>query len=176
MHIKLKRSPGIYLAGFMGSGKSTVGQLLADRLGWDFADLDREIETEQGTTIADMFVTRGEPEFRRIETEMMRKWVRRIECGAPTVVALGGGAFVQPGNFDLIENHGVSLWLDCTLEDIERRLEEQRNERPLAADRDAFRRLYYERREGYSKADFRVDVSCEPSSAVEAIMTLPLWS
>ncbi len=176
MHIKLKRSPGIYLAGFMGSGKSTVGRMLADRLGWDFADLDREIESEQGAPIARIFVTRGESEFRRIESEMMRKWVRRIECGAPTVVALGGGAFVQPGNFDLIENHGVSLWLDCTLEDIERRLEEERIERPLASDREAFRRLYYERREGYSRADFRVDVNCEASVAVETILALPLWS
>ena len=176
MHIKLKRSPGIYLAGFMGSGKSTVGQLLADRLGWNFADLDREIESEQGTSIGDIFVMRGEPEFRRIETEMMRKWVRRIECGAPTVVALGGGAFVQPGNFDLIENHGVSLWLDCTLEDIERRLEEERRERPLAKDREAFRRLYYERRDGYCKADFRVDANCEPTVAVDTILALPLWT
>jgi shikimate kinase len=150
--------------------------MLADRLGWTFADVDREIEGEQGATIAEIFKTRGEPEFRRIEFQMMRKWVQRIECGAPTVVALGGGAFVQPGNFDLIANHGVSLWLDCTLEDIERRLEEERAERPLASDREAFRRLYYERREGYSKADFRVDVSCEPSIAVDAILALPLWS
>ena len=176
MHIKLKRSPGLYLAGFMGSGKSTVGRILADRLGWDFADLDREIESEQGTTIAEIFVTRGEPEFRRIESGMMLKWVRRIERGAPTVVALGGGAFVQPGNFDLIENHGVSLWLDCAFEDIERRLAEERKERPLAADPEAFRRLYYERREGYSKADFRVDAGCEPSASVEAILALPLWT
>jgi shikimate kinase len=99
MHIKLKRSPGIYLAGFMGSGKSTVGRLLAERLGWDFADLDAEIESEHQITIRGIFETRGEAEFRRMETAMMLKWVRRIECGAPTVVALGGGAFVQPGNF-----------------------------------------------------------------------------
>jgi len=176
MHIKLKRSPGIYLAGFMATGKSTVGRMLADRLGWDFADLDSEIESEQRTTIAEIFKTRGEPEFRRVETEMMRKWVRRIECGAPTVVALGGGAFVQPGNFDLIENHGVSLWLDCTLEDIERRLQEERIERPLAADPEAFRRLYHARREGYKKADFRIDANCEASAAVDAILALPLWS
>jgi shikimate kinase len=105
----------------------------------------------------------------------MLKWVRRIECGAPTVVALGGGAFVHPGNYDLIENHGVSLWLDCEFEVIERRLAEIRHSRPLARDPVAFRNLYFERRAGYGRADFRVDGTCDPDVAVEAIMSLPLW-
>ena len=109
MHIKLKRSPGIFIAGFMGSGKSTVGRMLADQLGWEFVDLDAEIERAQVTTIAAIFEERGEAEFRRIETQMMERWVRRIEGGSPTVLALGGGAFVQAGNFELIENHGVSI-------------------------------------------------------------------
>jgi shikimate kinase len=175
MHIKLKRSPGIYIAGFMGSGKSTVGQMLADRLGWDFVDLDAEIEVAEGTTIARIFELRGEPEFRRIETDMMRRWVRKIEGGAPTVLALGGGAFVQPGNFDLIENHGVSIWLDCTFEEIRRRISDAPIERPLAKDPVAFRKLYDDRRAGYSRADFRVEGHCEPEGAVEAILALPLW-
>jgi shikimate kinase len=175
MHIKLKRSPGIYIAGFMGSGKSTVGRMLAERLGWDFADLDAEIESEHQTTIPELFLTRGEPEFRRIETAMMLKWVRRIECGAPTVVALGGGTFVHPGNYDLIENHGVSLWLDCDFDVIERRLTEERHLRPLARDPVLFRNLYQERRASYARADFRVDGTCDAVSAVEAILSLPLW-
>jgi shikimate kinase len=175
MHIKLKRSPGIYIAGFMGSGKTTVGRMLADRLGWDFVDLDAEIEIEEHTKIAEIFEQRGEIAFRRIETAMMRKWVRKIERGMPTVVALGGGAFVQPGNFDLIENHGISLWLDCGFEDIQRRLDAERAHRPLARDPEKFLKLYLDRREGYSRADFRVDGSCEATVAVEAILALPLW-
>jgi shikimate kinase len=175
MHIKLKRSPGIYIAGFMGSGKSTVGRLLADQLGWDFVDLDAEIESSEEATIARIFELRGEPAFRRMETEMMRRWVRRIEGGAPTVVALGGGAFVEPGNYDLIENHGVSIWLDCTFEEICRRIGDQAPERPLARDPEAFRRLYEERRTGYGRADFRVEGHCDPDSAVAAILNLPLW-
>ena len=91
MHIKLKRSPGIYLAGFMGSGKSTVGAALANQIGWDFVDLDAEIEQEEGEKISAIFDRRGETEFRRIEREAIRRRVRRIECGCPTVVALGGG-------------------------------------------------------------------------------------
>jgi len=175
MHIKLKRSPGIYIAGFMGSGKSTVGRLLADKLGWDFVDLDAEIERAQVTTIVKIFEERGEPEFRRIETEMMGRWVRRIEGGTPTVVALGGGAFVQPGNFELIENHGISIWLDCSFEEVNRRLSDMPLDRPLARDPENFRKLYESRRQGYSRADFRVEGSCEPSDAVTAILALPLW-
>src|SRR5271165_4871934 len=122
MHIKLKRAPGIYIAGFMGSGKSTVGRMLADRLGWQFADLDAEIEAQERQTIGHIFETRGEAEFRRLETAMIGAYVRHVERGAPTVIALGGGAFVHPGNFNLIEQHGISIWLDCSFEAIGQRL------------------------------------------------------
>jgi shikimate kinase len=175
MHIKLKRCPGLYLAGFMGSGKSTVGQLLADELGWDFVDLDAEIETLEKMSIAQIFETRGEPEFRRIETEMIRHHVDAIERGAPTVVALGGGAFVQPGNFDLMENHGLSLWIDCSFEAIQKRLAEEPADRPLARDPEKFRELFESRKQGYSRADFRVDGDCEPAQSVQAILALPIW-
>ena len=78
MHIKLKRAPGIYIAGFMGSGKSTVGRMLADRLGWNFVDLDAEIEAKEHTTIANIFETRGEPEFRHIEQQMIGIWGGKV--------------------------------------------------------------------------------------------------
>jgi shikimate kinase len=87
MNLKLKRTPGIYLVGFMGSGKSTIGRLLAHRLGWNFFDTDEEIEAAERTTIAEIFEGRGEPEFRRIETEILRQHVSWIERGRPSVVA-----------------------------------------------------------------------------------------
>ena len=86
----------------------------------------------------------------------------------PTVVALGGGAFVQPGNFDLIGNHGISIWLDCAFEEIRRRLSAERSHAPLARDPERFRQLFEERREGYSRADFRVDGSCDAGRGGEA--------
>ncbi len=175
MHIKLKRTPGIYLAGFMGSGKSTVGKLLADQLGWEFVDLDAEIESRERSSISQIFEVRGEAEFRRIETDMIRHWVRMIERGVPTVVALGGGAFVQPGNFELIENHGISVWLDCTFETVHARLTEEQAKRPLAQDPEKFRQLFDGRRESYARADFRVDGNCDTTGTVAAIMTLPIW-
>ena len=73
MILKLKRTPGIYLTGFMASGKTTIGRLLADELDWQFVDLDKEIEAQQGISIAEIFDTRGEQEFRRIETEAIRQ-------------------------------------------------------------------------------------------------------
>ena len=82
MNLKLKRSPGIYLVGFMGSGKSTVGRALAHRLGWSFFDLDSEIERAEGCAISEIFATRGEAEFRRIEAQMARHHVSWIERGS----------------------------------------------------------------------------------------------
>ena len=66
MNLKLKRTPGIYLVGFMGCGKSTVGGALAERLGWSFFDIDSEIEEAENQPIAGIFAARGEREFRRI--------------------------------------------------------------------------------------------------------------
>jgi shikimate kinase len=195
MDYKLKRAPGVYLAGFMGSGKTTVARVLADRLGWDFIDLDAEIEAAELATIAHLFETRGEPEFRRIETEALRKVMRRIERGMPSVIALGGGSFVQPVNTELLEGHGISIWLDCPFETIEARINGARinsaringtridddartpeaDSRPLARDRERFRQLYEERRAAYGLATYRIDADCEVERAVDLILELPCW-
>jgi len=90
MILKLKRTPGIYLVGFMASGKTTIGRLLADELGWAFADLDEDIEAQQGRSIAEIFDSDGEEEFRTIERAAIRKRVVEVERGKPMVLALGG--------------------------------------------------------------------------------------
>jgi shikimate kinase len=176
MILKLKRTPGIYLTGFMASGKTTIGRLLAERLGWQFADLDEEIEAQQGTSIADVFDTRGEPEFRRIETEAIRGHLRLIERGQATVMALGGGTFVQPANFELVENQGITIWLDCPFELVQRRVAAA-SHRPLARDMQSLEALYAARQAAYARADFRIPIeSDDPSVAVEEILKLPLFS
>src|ERR1022692_5190369 len=76
MILKLKRTPGIYLVGFMGSGKSTIGRLLAERIGWHFVDLDEEIEAAERMSILEIFETRGEAEFRRVLFRSDRKSTR----------------------------------------------------------------------------------------------------
>ncbi|MBZ5583563.1 MAG: shikimate kinase [Acidobacteriia bacterium] len=174
MNLRLKRTPGVYLVGFMGSGKSTVGRALARRLGWSFYDLDSEIERAENVTIDEIFATRGEAEFRRLETDMIQQHVRWIERGRPAVLALGGGAFTFPENRDLLENNGIAIWLDCPFETLRRRVAEA-SHRPLARDPEQFAALYQARREFYALADIRAPIDCDdPEAAVETILAHPL--
>jgi shikimate kinase len=176
VNLRLKRTPGIYLVGFMGSGKTTVGRLLSERLGWRFVDLDAEIEARERMTIAEIFDGRGEAEFRRIEHTTLRRHVCQIECGNPAVVALGGGAFVQTCNFELCENNGISIWLDVPLE-IARARVAANAARPLAREPQRFADLFGARREAYSRADFRIPIeSDDPAPAVDAILALSIWN
>jgi shikimate kinase len=175
MLLKLKRTPGLYLVGFMGSGKSAVGRLLADELGWSFADIDEDIETAQGVSIAEIFDTRGEQEFRSIEREAMRKRVRDVECGRPMVLALGGGAFVEAENRKLLEERGVTIWLDCPFPRITARLEGQ-TQRPLARDPGQFRQLFDDRQDAYGKAEYRIHADTDdPAAIVAEILKLPIF-
>ncbi|HUP02338.1 MAG TPA: shikimate kinase [Bryobacteraceae bacterium] len=174
MNIKLKRTPGIYLVGFMGSGKSTVGRALAHRLGWSFFDIDHEIERAEGMTIAEIFDTRGEDEFRRIESRVVMQHVRSVECGHPAVVALGGGAFAAPGTRQLLRENGVTVWLDCAFDVVSRRVA-QETTRPLARDPHAFRALYLARRDTYALADVRLALGDEDAqTVVDMLLADPL--
>src|SRR5260370_16645086 len=112
MILKLKRTPAIYLVGFMGCGKSTVGRALADELGWAFFDLDEEIERREKTSIAEIFDGRGEESFREIETAALRERVHAVQSGRPQGISLGGGPFLREGNFDLLPNHALPASLD----------------------------------------------------------------
>ena len=175
MILKLKRTPGLYLVGFMGCGKSVIGAQLAERLGWEFGDLDTDIVSAEGVSIAEIFDTRGEDEFRRIESEALLNRVRTVQSGKPLVLALGGGAFVQPRNHQLVEDNGVSIWLDCPLSLIRRRLAGSTG-RPLARDPKKFELLYYTRREGYALANYHIEIAGDdPVTAVEAVLRLPLF-
>jgi len=164
---------GIFVVGFMGAGKSTVGRALARRLGWSYIDLDEEIEAAERAPITEIFSQRGEPEFRRIETEALR---RHLEKTGQAVIALGGGAFTIPANRDLLRGHGLTVWLDCPFDLVQRRVAEATH-RPLARDPETFTALYQSRRESYSQADVRIPIeSDDPEITVDAILsevTLP---
>src|SRR4051794_39754058 len=111
-----------------------------------------------------------------METAAIEQRVRAVACGRPTVMALGGGAAAQPGNVELIENHGVTIWLSCPFEMVARRVGKDSN-RPLARDRNKFKDLYHERLAVYGRSNYRVDIEGDdPSAAVEAILKLPLFS
>ena len=158
----------IYLTGFMGSGKNTVGERLAVRLGLPFIDVDRTIEERHHLTIAEIFDTQGEAAFRRIETDA----IGALGDLREGVIALGGGAFVQPQNLELIQNHGISIWLDCPLHLILKRVGKA-VDRPLARDPEKLTYLYEQRRAGYARADLRVEIlGDDPDETADRILLL----
>ncbi len=175
MILKLKRTPGLFIVGFMGAGKSTVGRSLARHLGWRFADLDEDIASREQMSIPEIFAKRGESEFRRAEHEALQRRINDVSRGVPWVIAVGGGCFAQAENLDLIQNHGVAIWLDAPLEMLRARVSGAAH-RPLAHDPVRFEELFHERRPAYEKADYRIPISGGGSdAAVEDILKLPLF-
>lgn len=147
----------------MGAGKTSIGCALAALLGWSFVDLDHEIELQQKTPIREIFRGHGEAHFRAIETEALRSLL--AQASAPTVIALGGGTFIQPTNVALIRNSGGRVvFVQTPIEQMLRRCCSQDNSsaenlRPLAADPEAFRALYAERLPRYQTADLTVSTA-----------------
>jgi shikimate kinase len=171
---KLARCPGLFLAGFMGSGKTTVGRILADELGWEFVDLDAIIEAQEHMPISQIFAERGEEAFRRLEHEALREQTRAAERGKPRVVAMGGGAYAQESNRTLLEPMGTVVWLDAPVELLRARIEHEQH-RPLARDAARFAELFQARRASYALADFQVDAAAEPATVATRVLELPLW-
>jgi shikimate kinase len=159
----------IYLLGFMGVGKSTVGALLAEKLGWRFIDLDATIEAGEGATVREIFDRAGEPYFRQIERAALIEASR----SEPAVIALGGGTFVQRANFEFIRETGAAtVWLDCSLEELRRRCA-GKNDRPLFRDPLIFAQLFQQRLPYYRLADYRISTEGrEPQEVVEQILRL----
>ena len=146
----------IFLVGFMGAGKTTIGLALAKLLGWRFVDLDDEIEAHAGRSIAEIFQGEGEAEFRRMELAVLKRMIEAQEI-RESVVALGGGAFVQPGIRKLIGKTGqITVFLDAPVSELLKRCRESDIERPLAGDETGFRHLYEQRRAAYLDSDIRV--------------------
>ncbi len=171
MDLRLKRSPVIWLVGFMGCGKSTVGGLLSQELGWKFVDLDDEIESEAGRSISTIFEKSGEAAFRDLECEALLGQVSRVRRGSARVVALGGGAFVPDRNRREIEDCGVSIWLDVPLERLWERVSIS-TDRPLANDRNAFEQRYRDRLDFYRLADYQLSGEGSPPEVVARVLDL----
>ncbi len=161
----------VFLVGFMGAGKTSVGRALAQRLNWVFEDLDDRIQTGEGRTVAEIFRDSGESGFRRAESAALQHVIEQLSGGSAKIVALGGGAFVQKQNADLLEASGRPIvFLDAPVEELWQRCHTQAmengTERPLQRSMDEFRKLYATRRKSYSKASLRVQTG---SRAVETI-------
>jgi shikimate kinase len=145
----------VVLVGLMGAGKTSVGKRLARALGLPFVDADNEIETAAGMTIKDIFELYGEPAFRDLE----RRVVARLLDDSPRILALGGGAFIDPATRALVRARGLSVWLRVGLDVLVERTA-RRTHRPLlnrSDPRAVLERLIEQRYPIYAEAELTVD-------------------
>jgi shikimate kinase / 3-dehydroquinate synthase len=157
----------IYLVGLSGSGKTTVGRLLATRLQLPFVDTDALIERRAGKTISEIFASDGEPAFREMESTVLRD-----VASTPAVVSTGGGLPIDPGNRDLMRQTGAGFWLDATTEALEQRLEGEASKRPLLNGTlsETIDQLREARRSSYADAGARIDTSGRsPAQVVDLV-------
>lgn len=153
----------VFLVGFMGSGKSSVGKELAQRLGWDFVDLDARIESRERSSIPEIFSNQGEHGFRLVETAALGELTNGLT--RDTVVALGGGAFVRKENRALLR-HWPSVFLEAPVDELWRRCAKQESDRPLRQDREQFACLYEQRLPCYRRAAVAVETGGRDLSAI----------
>lgn len=162
-----RRRRPIVLVGLMGAGKSSVGRRLAAALGRPFHDADDAIVEAAGMSIPDIFEVYGEPAFRDLE----RRVVARLLQEPGTVIALGGGAYMDVGIRDLVRRHAVSIWIEADLETLVERTSRKPGRRPLLArgdPREILARLMEERHAIYAQADHRVRTGEGPVEEVVA--------
>ncbi len=162
------RADKIYLVGFMGAGKTTVARIVAGRLGWRAEDVDELIEARERLSVTEIFTKHGEPYFRAAERDILRLLLPL----RATVVATGGGTFMDPENRQAIKIDGVSVWLDVPFDTVLARLPAD-GRRPLAADRAQLEQLYALRRVAYAQADIRLDAAdAEPEDIAARVIEI----
>ena len=154
----------LYLIGMMGSGKTSAGRPLAERLGYGFVDADAVIEQAAGCSISEIFQRDGEAEFRALEKQVLSSISQRHSL----VVATGGGVVTQQENWGLLHS-GIVIWLDVVQEQLLKRLQSDKTVRPLLQTADpeaALSDLLAERKALYAEADLTVVINDEPPEAV----------
>ena len=161
----------LYLVGMMGSGKTSTGRPLAERLGYGFVDADAVIEQAAGCCIPEIFQREGEDGFRAIEHQVLSAISQRHSL----VVATGGGAVTQPENWGLLHS-GIVIWLDVVSDQLLQRLKADSTVRPLLQTADpeaALNTLLNERRPLYAEADLTVVINDEaPETVADGILQL----
>ncbi|HWH57161.1 MAG TPA: shikimate kinase [Terriglobales bacterium] len=164
----------VALVGFMGAGKTSVGQELARRLSWRFADLDHLIESREGRAIPQIFQQDGEQHFRNLELSVLGETLAASDSRF-LVLALGGGAFVVERIRALLrERYVPAVWLDAPAEELFRRCDQPEVVRPLRRDPEQFTKLYEQRLSSYRQADLHVITKGKEISAIAEEITLRL--
>ncbi len=166
----------VYLTGFMGSGKSTVGPILANSLGWDYYDLDRLLEEKTGRTINEIFAEHGEAWFRAMEHSLLLELCSRTEC----VISLGGGTITHKENLSIVKSSGILVYLKLSTGEAYRRLR-NKTDRPLLRKPDGDRpseqelrdrvvTLLSNREPDYSQADITIVTEKRVGSTVDELL------
>ena len=164
----MKRNGPIVVTGFMGCGKSSVARELAFRLNVVMVDLDVWITKRVGRNPAELISEDGERAFREIETNALRELLQSGEAG---VIALGGGAWIEEANRDLIEQFGcTSIWLDTPFEICWERIATSEEDRPLGRTREEAQARYDRRKPIYKLAMIQITVS--PEDRVDHLVSL----
>jgi shikimate kinase len=156
----------VYLIGFMGAGKTTIGRQLAAKLGWKFVDLDREIEQREHRQVAEIFRESGEPHFRSLEEQ----YLKELSTSNRAVIALGGGAYINPQNRTVADDTGLTVWLKVSFTKVADRVKMD-GTRPKFENREEAESLYQTREPYYALA--RVHVSVDegtPDSVADEII------
>ena len=155
----------------MGVGKSTVGKNLAQKLSYNFVDIDRTIETRESSTINLIFKNKSESYFRKLENEISLEKLKKKN----TVVSLGGGAFLNKSIRREVKNTSVSFWLDVDVSELIKRLKKNKK-RPLLYNKNlnvTVNKIYLERKKTYSEADYRIKCNfLDPDEIVDKILKL----
>ena len=164
-------SKNLVLTGMMGVGKSTVGKNLAQKLSYNFVDIDRIIESREGSTINLIFKNKSESYFRKLENEISLEKLKKKN----TVISLGGGAFLNKSIRREIKNTSVSFWLDVDVSELIKRLKKTKK-RPLLYNKNLnvmVNKIYFERKKTYSEADYRIKCNfLGPDKIVDKILKL----
>ncbi|MFH0297130.1 helix-turn-helix transcriptional regulator [Bradyrhizobium sp. 31Argb] len=150
---------GIALIGLRGAGKSTLGRMLAKRIGWSFVELNKEVERENDLSVAEIIALYGQEGFRRMEQVALKQLLARNEL---MVLATGGGIVSEPLTFDLILSSFYTIWLKAEPEEHMARVRRQGDLRPMADDRSAMaelRNILVSREPLYSRASAVVDTA-----------------
>ena len=161
----MKSNKNIVLLGMMGSGKSTIGYLLSNKINSDFYDIDKIIEEEEGLKITEIFENKGENYFRKIEKKITLKELKKDNL----VIALGGGAFINSSIRREIKNSCLSFWLDLNISSILLRLKNVKK-RPLLDENkleESINEIYSERKKFYNESNFRI--KCNSKNKEETI-------
>jgi shikimate kinase len=158
----------IYIVGFMGAGKTTIGRELAARIAAPFFDLDELIETSENMKVKDMFAQHGEPHFRKRERDILRS-TKHLDRA---VIATGGGTFTFDENIQFIQSEGLSVYLSAPYALLRSRVGAKAAERPLFRDDVAAHALYASRIKYYKMSDITIEMREDetPTEVVERVL------